>query len=280
MKSLLGMAFLVVLWVTPSTAQNNIHPGKNVVIVRGQAQKLYFIPGAPIPAQPTHHRILFAPGDGGWHGFAITMAKQLAAQGNDVYAFDTKRYLSSFTHGKEHLTPAEVMGDFQQLAELLATPPLDKLTLVGWSTGAGLVVLAAAGQNKSVYDGLITISLGKTNILGWRCWDNLTYLTNKTPHEPTYQTESYLPQVTPLPIFVIQSSNDQFIPNEEAAALFIQSKHPKHFKLIHAHDHSFNGNRAEFFAALQNGLQWIKRRDRQAVIQPTPHAPAGIPKLL
>ena len=272
MKRLLWLGFLVALWAAPLTAQSSslapLRAGKNLVIVRGQTQKLYFIPSTTTASQATPHRILFAPGDGGWRGFAITIAKQLAAQGNDVYALDTQHYLSSFTRGKEHLKPDEVMGDFQQLTELINASSPEKLTLVGWSTGAGLGVLAAAAQHKENYDGLVAISLGKTNILGWRCWDNLTYLTNKPPHEPTFQTETYLPQITPLPILVIQSSNDQFIPNEDAEALFIQSKHPKRFKLIHAHDHSFNGKRTEFFAALQQGLQWIRRHDQQAL----PHA--------
>lgn len=63
--------------------------------------------------------------------------------------------------------------------------------------------------------------------------------------------------VAPLPVFVIQSSGDQFIPNEEAESLFVQTKRPKHFSLIHANNHSFEGNRNGFFIALQKGLQWI-----------------------
>lgn len=120
-------------------------------------------------------------------------------------------------------------------------------------------MLAGANGDKAVYDGIIAISLGKTNILGWRCWDNLTYLTGKPPDEPTYQTETYLPQAAPLPVFIIQSSNDQFIPNKDAAELFIHLKHPKSFRLIHARDHSFNGARREFFTTLQYGLDWLTR---------------------
>ena len=269
MKIVLRLSLFVLLCAVPLTAQTTFQPGKNVITLRGQAQRLYFFPGAAIASVQTHHRILFAPGDGGWRGFAITMAAQLAAQGNDVYALDTKHYLSSFTHGKSVLTPAAVMSDFHELAARIQSQssesqPAEKIILVGWSTGAGLTVLAAAHEDKTAYEGLIAVSLGKTNILGWRCRDNLTYLTNQLPNEPTYQTENYLPQVTPLPIFVIQSSNDQFIPNEEAEALFIQTRHPKRFTLIHAHDHSFNGKRAEFFTALQQGLHWIAQHNRHA----------------
>jgi len=55
-----------------------IKPGKNSVVIRGQRQKLYFYPGAG--AAP-HHKILFAPGDGGHRGFAIKIAENLAIVG-------------------------------------------------------------------------------------------------------------------------------------------------------------------------------------------------------
>ena len=234
-----------------------IGPGKNSVTIRGQRQKLYFYPGAG--AAP-HHKVLFTTGDGGHRGFAITIAEKLAELGYDVYALDTKHYLSSFT-GKTHLTMADVMTDFHQLAGCVTSNSGEKVTLAGWSTGAGLAVLAAADADKAGYDGLIAISLGKTNILGWRWVDNFTYLTGKMPKEPTFQTNEYLPKIAPLPVFVIQSSGDQFIPNDEAESLFVTTKRPKRFSLIRANNHSFSSNRDGFFAALQRGMQWIKRRN-------------------
>lgn len=230
-----------------------IKPGKNPVTIRGQGQKLYFYAGAE---DGPHHKVLFAPGDGGHRGFAITIAQKLAGLGYDVYALDTKHYLSSFT-GKTHLTEPDVMADFHRLADWATGNSGETITLAGWSTGAGLAVLAAADLNKASYDGLIAISLGKTNILGWRWVDNFTYLTGKLPNEPAFQSDSYLPKVARLPVFVIQSSNDQFIPNDEAEALFVKTKRPKHFALIHANNHSFESNRDGFFAALQQGIQWI-----------------------
>jgi pimeloyl-ACP methyl ester carboxylesterase len=258
-------ALLLVLLVTTlclptalaHTSMSEIKPGKISVTIRGQRQKLFFYPGAgPAP----HHKVLFAPGDGGHRGFAITIAEKLAASGYDVYALDTKHYLSSFT-GRTRLTEPKVMADFHQLADSVSGKPGEQVTLAGWSTGAGLAVLAAADANKASYDGLIAISLGKANILGWRWVDNFTYLTGKLPKEPAFQSDEYLPKIAPLPVFVIQSSGDQFIPNEEAEALFVTTKRPKYFALIHANNHSFVSNRDGFFKALQQGMQWIKRRD-------------------
>jgi alpha-beta hydrolase superfamily lysophospholipase len=142
---------LVLLFATPcwpkTFAQSQtpeIKPGKNSVVIRGQRQKLYFYPGAG--AAP-HHKILFAPGDGGHRGFAIKIAENLALMGYDVYALDTKHYLSSFT-GKTHLTESDVMADWRRLADCVTGNADEKITLAGWSTGAGLATLAAADANK------------------------------------------------------------------------------------------------------------------------------------
>ncbi|MGE0129284.1 MAG: alpha/beta hydrolase [Blastocatellales bacterium] len=267
MKRLFSPALILLLTtlcLPPAFAQTatpEIKAGRNTIAIRGQRQKLYFYPGAGVGA---HHKVLFAPGDGGHRGFAITIAEKLAGMGYDLYALDTRHYLSSFT-GKTHLTAADVMTDFHQLAGIVTGGFDEKITLAGWSTGAGLAALAAADANKAGYDGLIAVSLGKTNILGWRWVDNFTCLTGKLPNEPTFQSDDYLPKIAPLPVFVIQSSSDQFIPNDEAEALFVTTKRPKRFLLIHANNHSFASNRDGFFAALQQGMQWIKRRqDRHA----------------
>lgn len=255
---------LVLFGATTAFGQNAtpaIKPGKNTLLLRDQKQKIYFYPAAGAGAHP---KALFVTGDGGHRGFAITIAKKIAEMGADVYALDAKRYLSSFT-GKTHLTEADVMKDFHQLVEDVTGGSGEKVSLVGWSTGAGLVVLASADGNKDCYNGVVAVSLGKVNILGWRWKDNFTYLTGGMPHEPTFPSDQYLPAIAPLPVFVIQSSRDQFIPNEESEALFVKINRPKHYALIHANNHSFEGNREEFFRELQRGLQWIGKPHHQTV---------------
>ncbi len=259
MNRLLG-GLLLLLSLSPAIPAQNptaetIHfkAGKNLVTLRGQAQKVWFYPAT---GTNLHHKILFVPGDGGHRGFAITIASQLSAFGYDVYALDTRHYLASFK-GKTALTPMDVMTDFHTLAEKIRSKDGERITLAGWSTGAGLAVLGAAAVNKANYDGVLAISLGKTNILGWHCIDSLVTWFGKLPHEPTFQSEEFVPQIAPLPVLIIQSSRDEFIPNAEAAYLFVRTKRPKRFRLIHANSHSFAGNREGFFVALQQGLRWI-----------------------
>ena len=117
--------------------------GKNTVTIRGQQQDVYYYPATgPATSSRLNRKVLFAPGDGGWRGWAITLAHQMASWGYDVYGLDTKTYLTGFT-GKTALKEAEVMSDFQQIAQWMTQGANERVTLVGWSEGAGLGVLAS-----------------------------------------------------------------------------------------------------------------------------------------
>ena len=110
-RRLVWALFVVGLCMAQSTP---LRPGTNSVPVRGVPQAVYYYPGgAGSAGRPC---VLFAPGDGGWRGFAIALAKQVATWGYDVYGLDTKAYLESFT-GKRTLQETDVMTDLRTLAE-------------------------------------------------------------------------------------------------------------------------------------------------------------------
>jgi dienelactone hydrolase len=230
--------------------QAALRPGANSVPVRGVAQSVYYYPGGAGAAQ--RPCVLFAPGDGGWRGFAVTMARQMAAWGYDVYGLDTKQYLESFT-GRTTLEESQVISDLRVLAD--AVRQTRRVALVGWSEGAGLMTLAAAGPLKDGYAGLITIGLGDENVLAWRFSDNLTYITKKRPNEPTYSAMSYMPRISPLPLVMLQSTKDEYVPRVEAERLFGAARDPKRLVTIAAQNHRFDGAQAEFFRQLRQALE-------------------------
>ncbi|MBI4454374.1 MAG: alpha/beta hydrolase [Acidobacteria bacterium] len=235
--------------------------GKNSPIIRAQRQDIYFYP-AESALQRLDRKILFAPGDGGWFGFAVTVATTTASWGYDVYGLDTKRYLESFT-GKTTLKETDVMSDFRQIAGWMTQGSTERVTLIGWSEGAGLCLLAAASdENKKTFFGLITLGLGESSVLGWRWSDALTYITGKDPAEPTFLSLPFLPKVAPLPLFMIQSSQDDYVAVETARHLFSAAHEPKRFSLIQARNHRYDGNRDEFFRTLREALQWINKAER------------------
>jgi pimeloyl-ACP methyl ester carboxylesterase len=234
-------------------------PGKNEMTIRGQRQEIYFY-----PAEGTglHRKILFAPGDGGWRGFAITIAEELAKVGYDVYGVDARHYLQSFT-GPAVLNTAEIASDFNQIARWIQQGGQERLLLVGWSEGAGLGLAAAAeAANQTIFTGFVAIGTTEYNILAWRWTDLGAEITKKLPHEPTFKSAELMAKVSPLPLFVIASTSDEYIRPDATCALFSAARQPKRLVMIDARDHKYSGNTEGFFRALREGLNWIQQQHR------------------
>lgn len=248
----LGVLVLATSLVTTSFPQP---VGRNTLTIRGVTQDIYHYPSS---GQKLYRKILFVPGDGGWHGWAITLAQLMSSWGYDVYGLDTKTYLSGFTGGAG-IRETDVMSDFREIARWINREGGGRITLVGWSEGAGLSVLAAASaENKSAFNGLITLGLGDENVLGW-CWkDDITYITKSRPNEPSFHAKAYIARIAPLPFVMLQSSNDEYVSSDEARMLAAAAKEPKRISVIQARNHRFAGNTSEFYHQLCEGLQWIK----------------------
>jgi len=231
--------------------------GKNKVVVRGQAQDIYFFPGK---GDGPHRRVLFAPGDGGWRGFAIDVAKQLQAAGYDVYGFDTRHYLQSFADSGG-LKTSDIAWDFRQIAEWMCQGSKGPVLLVGWSEGAGLSLAAAAdSKDKGVFQGLVVFGMTEQNILAWRWSDVWAEVAKKIPNEPTFPSSQFVGKVSPLPLFVIASSNDEYISPQASLALMADARDPKKFVMIDAKDHKYGGNTDTFFRTLKEALVWISQQ--------------------
>ncbi len=232
--------------------------GKNALIIRGQQQDVYFYPAEG--GDRDAPKVLFLCGNGGWLKSAPEAAAAMARMGYDVYGFDTKRYLESFTTDAGTLKESDVQRDMAEVARWMRTRWGERVTLAGQSTGAGLAVLAAAApENKSLFKGVVTFGLSDKNELGWRTRDDITYITGADPDEPMFSASDYMGKVAPLPVCMIQSSGDQFIAREEADGLFAAAGQPKLFKVVEADNHVFDGNTEGFYEALRGGLGWVEQ---------------------
>ncbi len=223
--------------------------------LRGHQQDIYVHRGAPTGDGPV--QVLFLPGDGGWRGFAVEIAKAIAAQGYDVYGWDVKKYLMGFT-GKTTLSESEMMADVREVARWITHGNSERILLAGWSQGAGMVVLAAAAtQSENVYRGVVAIGLPESAFLGWRRIDDLTYISKKNPNEPTFTVVPRVPEVSPLPLALIYSTRDEYITSQEAKRLYQAAREPKRYFEVTAPNHHFGGNESELFRTLNEALRWV-----------------------
>lgn len=219
--------------------------------------------------------VVLSSGDLGWRGFVVDVAEFLSSRHVAVVGFNTRAYLESFTIGKARLDPQQVPGDYETLAREAArllsvgAPPV----LAGISEGAGLSVIAATDPaRQSAVAGVIGLGLPDRIELGWRAWRDWTiWITKGNPKEPHASVTDYVSKVSPVPLVMIQSTRDEFVPPETARTLFESALEPKHIFYIEARNHRFSDKRDELHASLLEALAWIAAQPRPARSLPSRH---------
>ena len=204
--------------------------------------------------------IVMAGGDVGWVGLAVTMAHHLVAQGYVVVGINVRQYLSAYTAGASHLSPADVQRDYADLSRYLKGRGLLRSPVIvsGVSEGAALAVLAAAApDNHSWIAGAITMGLPATAEIAWRWSDFTTWITKRDAAEPSIRARDYLASVSPLPLVMIQSTRDEYVPSGDYRDLESVARAPHQQVLIDASNHRFTDKIPELQKAYNAALGWI-----------------------
>jgi hypothetical protein len=207
--------------------------------------------------------IFMGSGDVGWVGLAPAMAEYLSADGYIVIGVNVRQYLSAFTAGSAHLQPADVPGDYGIVAAYLRNRQLltAPVVLSGVSEGAALSVLAASSPtNHAWVNGVITMGLPATAELAWRWSDFTAWITKKDADEPSFAARDYIGAVSPLPLAMIQSRKDEYVPEADYRALESAAGGPKKLTLIDASNHRFTDRIPELRREFISALGWVANR--------------------
>jgi fermentation-respiration switch protein FrsA (DUF1100 family) len=208
--------------------------------------------------------VIVSSGDGGWIHLAPQVAETLAAQGFFVVGFNVKAYLERFTIDSHTLGVFDVPGDYRVLIEYASRASPARPLLVGVSEGAGLSVLAAADPAvQRQVAGVVGLGLPDRNELGWRWKDSLIYVTHGVPNEPTFSASDLVGRLTPVPLAMIHSTRDEFVPESDVARLMARANEPKRLWTINASDHRFSGSAAEFDRRLMESIEWVRQNQPQ-----------------
>jgi fermentation-respiration switch protein FrsA (DUF1100 family) len=205
--------------------------------------------------------IIMGSGDVGWVGLAVSMAQQLESDGYLVVGVNVRQYLSAFAEGKSHLMQTDVPRDYAAVADrlraqrLLAAPVI----LSGVSEGAALSVLAASeSANHAWVDGVIAMGLPEVAELAWHWSDVPAWIFKKDANEPSFHAHEIIASVSPVPIALIQSTKDEYVPEADYRRLFETARDPKKLFLIDASNHRFTDKPRELRAAYASALEWVK----------------------
>jgi pimeloyl-ACP methyl ester carboxylesterase len=226
----------------------------DLVSVRGHAQSVHLY------GVNNSRPVIVSSGDGGWIHLGPHVAELLAAHGCFVVGFDVKAYLTSFTTTTSTLHADDEPSDVRTISDYASQFTHSKPILVGISEGAGLSVLAAADSiTRQSIRGVIGIGLPDRNELGWRWKDSIIYLTHGVPKEPTFNASALIDKVSPLPLALLHSTQDEFAPLADAQRMMQLGGEPKRLWVVGASDHRFSDNLAGFDRSLLEAIDWVNQ---------------------
>ena len=199
-------------------------------------------------------------GDVGWVGLAVSMAEQLDAEGYLVVGLNVRQYLSTFADGKSHLTETDVPRDYGLIANRLREQHLFSAPVIlsGVSEGAALSALAASDpSNHAWVDGVIAMGLPEVAELAWHWSDVPAWIFKKDANEPSFHAHDIIGLVSPVPIALIQSTKDEYVPESDYRAMERVALEPKRQVLIPASNHRFTDRLSDLRRAYAESLNWI-----------------------
>ena len=245
------------LHTAQAVTQVNPPVADRTILINGHELRLHFSWGTP---GVTHPLLVYATGDGGWHRKDVAAYKHLVSAGHPTVGFDAHDYVTHLGH-RDSTTPARLAADYERIImtakETLRLPADYPVVLVGVSRGAGLSVVAAGqrGLRPSIA-GVLAVALTKEEEYVKRL--GRLRRRGRPPTGPEMvEVYDYLPRLGAMPIAVVQSTRDNYLPAAAARKLFGPDNPHRWFQPIEAGNHSFSGARPQLYEAIDRSLTWI-----------------------
>jgi hypothetical protein len=215
----------------------------------------------PCELDPMHPLILYATGDGGWRGKDEEAFERMTRWGYPLVGFSSPVYLRHIVRHMHAATPADVARDFDRIIGVakarMSLPDSMRTVLVGVSRGSGLAV-AAAGEPlfQPLLAGVVAVALTREEEYVHRLKRN-----RKAPQQPPemamLDNYEYLPRLRDLPLSIIQSVHDNYLPAEEARRLLGPDSRLHQLHPIASKNHSFTDAREPLYAQMHASLEWV-----------------------
>ncbi len=220
----------------------------------------------------TGYLVLFATGDGGWHRLDEDLFDWISACNLPVVGFSSKNYLKNLGYVSDDTTttPRRLMRDLEQVISAaerkLGLPPDTRIILVGMSRGAGLTVVAAGVREMQVnLAGVVAIALTREeeHVVRYRPRRDFPPVPRGPRQLVEIKTYDYLRRLAAIPIAVIQSTHDRYLPATEARRLFGPDTAVRKLQEVESRGHTFGGALKELRNRVESSLLWIEMISRQ-----------------
>ncbi len=230
----------------------------------GRRPKLCLV--SPVTPRSPSALILYATGDGGWEGTGKAVFRRLAEHGYPLVGISSRDYLRNLKREKEFISPDRLAKDLTSIIDTakheMNLPAETPTILVGISRGASFMVVAAAQQALQPRPaGAVALALTReTDYVRNRRTSKKQAARAGASTMESGQVLAYVRLKTAydIPISVIQSTNDRYLPAAEASTLFGPDTGMRRFRAVEARNHRFGGGRDVMLRELDNALGWIE----------------------
>lgn len=215
----------------------------------------------PCTLDAAHPLILYATGDGGWRGKDRDAFEQIAAWGYPAAGFSSPNYLRHLVRHTHQTTPADVARDYARVIGIVkARMAVDDdvpTILVGVSRGSGLAVAAAGEPSlQPSLAGVVAVALTREEEYVHRLRRKRS-APQDPPEMVMLDNYEYLPRLRNLPLSIIQSTHDDYLPADEARRLLGPDSSVRQLHPIRSKNHSFSDARALLYEELRASIAWV-----------------------
>ena len=191
--------------------------------------------------------------DEGVTGFVVESIEQAVKAVERVASLSRRKCRQVFeTRFSARRMASDYLAIITTAVAALRMPPATRAVLVGKSRGAGLAVGAAIdSQLNATLAGVLAIGLTREE----------EYVHGSRSQELVMlQTYARVEDLGQLPVAVIQSSNDEYVPAAEARQLLGPDTAWRVLVPIESRDHNFDGATDVLYREMKRSLQWILHR--------------------
>jgi pimeloyl-ACP methyl ester carboxylesterase len=226
------------------------------------------------PAVDRHpgYFVVFATGDGGWHGPSAALFRHLADQGYVLAGLSSPEVLNRAQKPRRRFSPTQATANlanlFAAIRRTLGVDSSSSMIVVGFSRGASIVAYTAMNQRLRVgLAGTVAIALTREDEYV-RAPTGRRRRDLKVDDQGRLAIYPSLAAVSGTRLAVIQSTNDHYVRAAESRELLGPDTPERRLYAVDARNHTFGGGRDALMSDLDDALSWIETRAQPQVAAP------------
>ena len=229
------------------------------------SQPLHLVLVKPVSPSSSPILVVFASGDGGLMGISKAILQHLGDEGYYVVGYSSREALARFRGPSGVPDYAAVVAAHVSMnaqgKRALGLPERTPMIMSGMSRGASMVIVTAGDSTlRPGIEGAVAIAL--TRELDYLHVPRRAGRSRGIQLDGDYKVQTYpaIKRLGSIPLAIIQSTNDKYVPSAESRRLLGPDTPARRLYEVEARNHSFSGGRDALMRDLDDALQWITAR--------------------